>query len=145
MRRTFVVFSVVFAIGITLVNCSKDEELETTGGDKEPTVSEMLMKNVWKEVERTVDGQDVFATLADCETANEYQYLADSIYRIHEGSDTCDPSNPGPTDLEWWLKENNTVLNLGRTDYDLVYVNDSMFKIENASAGGVFTNTYKRK
>lgn len=144
MKKIIVVIGVALVGGFTLSNCSKDDG-GTNGGPKVSTVAEKLMSNTWLEVGRISNGQDAFKTLANCEIANEYQFLADSVYRIHDGADTCDPRNPGPTDLEWWLKDNNTVLNIGRTDYDLIYINDSMFKISNNGVSGEFSHTYKRK
>ena len=142
--KFLVVISLAIAVAFGFSNCKKDDGTSITDPKKE-TVEDKVMKNTWIEIAREVNGQDAFKSLADCEKDNEHRFMADSVYRLSEGADVCDPSDPGPVFLEWWLKDNSTIINIARTDYVIDFITDSTFQYSSGGVGGSFKHTYKKK
>ncbi len=155
MNRRFIIGCLASIAMFGFVNCSKDDSTDSSngaggsggsggGGGKTLTVKEKVMLNTWVEVARTAGGQDAYKSLDDCEKDNEHSFMSDDVYKLAEGSNVCDPSDPGPVLLDWALKSDK-IITIARTDFDIDYITDSTFKISNGGVGGAFSNTYKKK
>lgn len=101
-------------------------DVVTIGNPSDTDTEDILTQSVWTEMEswKDKDGDGVFAFETDsCQADNNWLFMPDGTFEMTEDNKKCEPDMPylDTIDGNWTLKNNQTVLSLDLSEYDIEF------------------------
>lgn len=150
MKKITILF-LALSMAFTVTSCNKDDDDNSTPSNNNPggsnlTKTEMLTAKKWKMTALTVDGQDFYALMDDCDKDDTHEFKTDGSYTYDEGATKCDPMDDQIISQSTWkFTDNETKIEYDGEEATITELTETKMVLEGDFLGSKAVTTFSNQ